>query len=61
MYFVIFLSNRVSSIEHHLTAKSQQVQKLNILKTEELHWKQKNSIRKSTLLLLVASEAMDDQ
>jgi hypothetical protein len=57
----MFLSNQVSSIEHHLTAKSQQVQKLNILKTEELHWKQKNSIRKSTLLLLVASEAMDDQ
>jgi hypothetical protein len=32
-----------------------------MLKLEELHWNKKNSIGKSTLLLLVTFEATDEQ
>jgi hypothetical protein len=41
IYFVIFLTNQVSSIEHHLTTRVIRYKKLKILKTEDLHWKQK--------------------
>jgi hypothetical protein len=42
MYVVIFFSNQ-DKLNTNLTAKSQQVQKLKILKTKELHWKQTQS------------------